>query len=251
MIALQATEQTVNGTASYVDRQALMYGQNLRETQIALDQTATHLAEAVLASETQSALNLAATQRALDTQMAPVITPVLRTSDPAVQLEDDFSIGISGGRWATDVDSWMMPTDRTLTAVQDGAWLLTRRADFDDYTLDVYFTPQTGIPGSYDLLLKVQPDTDDRITMRLASDGQQITEASLLTATSVIASTPVENMPLFGPVLVRVEVRDSWATVFVYATQVLQVQAADLLAHGAVGIQMPAGTTVQLIRLTA
>lgn len=232
----------------------------------ARSQEVTEAAPALLATQTAfAALNMPAptgSPTPQPTPSTPATAPPLYI--PLTRVEDDFSRGLTRRVWDFAPSDWDMARNRVLTAVQDRAWLLTRRSDFTTYTLEVFFTPPP-TPGEMAFVLSLEP-AGHSLAVRLVSDGQAVTQASLLNFSAdrlrhrqtlledqgaFITAAPLDGLPLSGGlVFARIEVTETGVRVYINDRQALDAQLLEPPGPGAVGIQMPQETRVQLVSIT-
>lgn len=243
-------------------QQATRAALNFQATQGALDYQGTQAA--VNREATSSALGV--TAAAQSGNVIPTYTPA---ATPVALFSDDFSGGLSGGLWQYAVDDWDTGSAGNLVARRSGAWLLTRTATFNDYTVEMRISPAVGaaLAIDYYLLLSV-PENGDGLALRLTHDGEKVTFASLFWVTRAalrdaqgifddnleavafrqVALPPGDTLSS-DALRVRVEVRDGVVRVAVNDTPVLEATPGDRLTSGAVGAQMPVGARITFIAL--
>jgi hypothetical protein len=269
------TQSALNALAT---RTAVALSNEQQATRVALDYAATQAALNQIA--TQVELNYAATRAALDqaaesaaagvptqpppaSSLTPSPTAIAPNSTTAGTIDDSFPGGsISGGMWSFDPNDWTVSDDGVLTAGGPGGWLLTRRADFTDYTLEVWLTPLVDIEGFYHIIFSAVSDSDG-IAARLYHNGQQVTTVGLyafdtdliqedfmipsnrLRAITTVAAATIDARELY----MRVEVHGQQVNVIVNDGEIINTQL-PVARSGAIGLEVPVGTRLNRLRIT-
>lgn len=277
-----ALDQTATQAAlGFASTQAAIAQANAQQqaTQIALNLMGT---QAALGAQ-QSALNQTATQAALafPTAVSPGVV-IFATATPAplaIQspgwIDDAFAAGINADVWGFDPHGWAV-AGSTLVALHDDAWLLSRRADFTNYALEVWFTPPPAGSAlasdrTYHVLLNAQDalSLSGSVSATLRDSGSAITGAQLdffahssaATDRFFLAAEPVPGSQAAGLQIpppaggagyhVRVEVRSNRFTVFVEGQVVIDMQPFNAATGGAVGLAVAPETRIHRVRVSA
>jgi multidrug efflux pump subunit AcrA (membrane-fusion protein) len=283
--ALQATAQAnaqagtqaalnLQGTQSALDATQAAFNQ--AGTQAALDAIAARTStvqaiqqrattNALELQGTQAALNLSGTQAGLDVQSTlaslqdsnptqVISDPIQATPTPTVSasasiIDDDFTAGISPGVWNFGATDWS-EQGTGLIASADNSHLFTQRTDLIDYTLEVWFTPDS--EGNVYLVHTVPNGISYGV--RLYVGESSITDAALTMGTNSPLDTPLTLVAQ----TINAESGEYHVTLQMNRTQ-LTLRVNDQLmldnpmngvSAGAVGIILPNGTFLARVVIT-
>ncbi len=233
---------------------ALLSAQQL--TRIALDYASTQAALSQNATQVQ--LNFDATRAVLGTPAAvpprPTLTMPSSTSTPGVGFSDSFR-ELASTRYRYSAREAFAVTDAGLRVEREG-WLLTRDYIDGAWTLELLFQPALAASAQYDVLLNVA--VNDGYLLRVTADGLTARNASLARFSGGLP--PVQLAPTAVANAVDVLLVGESRLLLRYANNTLRATLNDTLileggitftSAGALGVQLPQGTLLKRLTLTA
>ncbi len=265
-IALEATS-----TQAQLQRQATESALQFQQTRAALGddvtlasgQMVTQQAVPITAPATVTALPSSTPTRAATTTptylLPPSDTPSPTSS--ALLLDESFTQGVSSDVWQSAMNAdWFAGTQQGVQATRDGAWLLSEARFGGDYQLQVELLPRLWQQESYWLLFGVTDergyavafDVQERTLQRVTLyqfDPPLLTRNTPLSAETALQLETTEAAVPFNEDGVALHIGLRGGLLSVMLDETLLLETALPIAPGQVGLQVPAGTDLNALRV--
>lgn len=267
----EGTKQALNVTQLAIEQAATQNNLSAQGTLTAMNAAATEQAFSFSATQTAFANQPTPTPQVISVTSAPSIitatsAPVVvtATSAPMVAapvqttvpaplvpgspvIDDTFATGIDNSVWDFDPSRWGI-NGVTLTSLQSDAWLLTKRADFSNYVVELWYVPSNN-GRIFGVALNIQDDKGTEVYLSNNSTGwyggllyaNKSRLTYRFTHENSVASSYFQDIRIEDPtpedgIYIRIEVRGNRIVVSIEGQEVMNIQPLDASTRGAVGL---------------